>query len=89
MVSNLPDPIHEYKEKWWFWDETWSERIGPYDTEAEANLALSSYISQLSEQHDGLIYYKKQLCLLCIGIGCVLAGCVAFYIYTYIYCIIM
>ena len=38
-----PDPVHEEGGKWYFWDETWSAREGPYDTEANARSELTAY----------------------------------------------
>jgi len=37
------DPVHEHDDKWYFWDETWSQRVGPYDTKAKAAEALVRY----------------------------------------------
>lgn len=34
------------KGYWWFWNEDWNKRIGPYDTEEEAHAALEVYIDQ-------------------------------------------
>lgn len=28
---------------WYFWDETWAHRAGPYPTEADANIACEAY----------------------------------------------
>jgi len=30
------DPIHMHEGKWYFYDETWTDRYGPYDTEEKA-----------------------------------------------------
>lgn len=55
------DPVHYHERKpettrlsgaaqdasgWYFWDETWTDRHGPYSTEAEARTALQSYIDE-------------------------------------------
>jgi hypothetical protein len=32
---------------WYFWDETWTSRIGPHDTEAQANEACARYAAAL------------------------------------------
>ena len=40
----MRDPVHEEDGKWYFWDETWSERHGPYNTEEEARAAIKDYI---------------------------------------------
>ena len=37
------DPVHEHNDKWYFWNETWSNRIGPYNTKTEATKALTKY----------------------------------------------
>jgi len=40
--------VHRHSnDKWWFWDETWCDEIGPYDTEAEAQDAVKRYVEQL------------------------------------------
>jgi len=31
-------------EGWWFWNETWSEKYGPFVSEKEAERELSLYI---------------------------------------------
>lgn len=30
------DPLHEFEGKWYFWNEVWLDRIGPYDTREDA-----------------------------------------------------
>jgi hypothetical protein len=37
------DPVHEENGKWYFWDETWAHREGPFDTEEEARAAVEDY----------------------------------------------
>jgi hypothetical protein len=37
------DPVHEAGGRWWFWDETWGTRHGPYPTETAARSELRSY----------------------------------------------
>lgn len=32
---------------WYFWTETWADRIGPFPTEAEATKACRAYAEQL------------------------------------------
>lgn len=32
---------------WYFWNETWTERLGPFDTEAQANEELTRYAANL------------------------------------------
>jgi hypothetical protein len=41
------NPVHEFNGQWWFWDETWSERFGPYDTEEEAVNACNRYAKEV------------------------------------------
>jgi len=38
-----PPVVHQYNEKWWFWDETWTYAYGPYETEELAQVAASQY----------------------------------------------
>lgn len=41
------DPIHEHDGKWWFWDEVWANRVGPYNSRQEASEALDKYGASL------------------------------------------
>jgi len=41
------DPIHYYKGFWWFWNETWSDRLGPYFTRRAATNALHTYVEEV------------------------------------------
>jgi hypothetical protein len=43
------DPVHQEEGKWFFYDESWVDRYGPYDTEEEARGMLSRYISEVLE----------------------------------------
>ncbi len=38
------DPVHSEAGKWYFYDETWADRQGPFDTEAEARASLKHYV---------------------------------------------
>ena len=40
--------LHEEHGKWYFWEETWAHRQGPFNTESDAELALYEYCKQLS-----------------------------------------
>ena len=40
-------PLHEHDGKWYFWDEVWANRVGPFDTEKEAREALWEYARSL------------------------------------------
>lgn len=46
MVAN--DPIHQWQGKWWFWDEIWADRIGPYETEEIARQQCDKYCEHLN-----------------------------------------
>ena len=35
--------VHQHDGQWYFWEETYSQRIGPYSTEIAANKALDHY----------------------------------------------
>ena len=38
------DPVFEWEDgQWFFWDETWSQSYGPYETEWKAREALHRY----------------------------------------------
>jgi len=39
----LPNPIHQEGDSWYFWDETWAFRYGPYKTREEAERELDRY----------------------------------------------
>ena len=41
------DPVERIDGKWYFWDETWSFKHGPFDTEEEAREELSRYAEDL------------------------------------------
>jgi hypothetical protein len=43
------DPVHQDPKdgKWYFYDETWADRYGPYDGEQEAREALKKYADPL------------------------------------------
>lgn len=41
------NPVHEHKGKWWFWNEIWGERIGPYTAQALADEACRKYAKEL------------------------------------------
>lgn len=40
------DPVHFDEGSWWFWDETWSTRYGPYGSEAEARERINAYAKE-------------------------------------------
>lgn len=37
------DPVRQYDGKWWFWDECWVQKYGPYTTEEDARAGLKFY----------------------------------------------
>lgn len=41
------DPVHEDEGQWWFWDETWADRMGPFVDEEAARKALVVYCDVL------------------------------------------
>jgi hypothetical protein len=44
------NPVHKFEGKWYFWIETWADRIGPFDSEKKAERELKKYIRQLDSQ---------------------------------------
>jgi hypothetical protein len=44
------DPVHFDNGKWWFWDETWANKMGPFDTETEAREAIQQYCKEVLGQ---------------------------------------
>ncbi len=44
------DPIHEKDGKWWFWNEIWSDRYGPYNSREEADARLKDYTATLYDE---------------------------------------
>lgn len=41
----LPPPIvHEENNSWYFWDETWTNRHGPFASRDEAETMLEAYL---------------------------------------------
>ncbi len=41
------DRVHKYKRKFYFWDEVWSDRHGPYSTKRKARIALARYCKEV------------------------------------------
>jgi len=41
------NPVHEHNGKWFFWDETWTECHGPFESEEEANTACERYAREV------------------------------------------
>ena len=44
------NPIHEHKGKWWFWDESWFHRYGPFESKEHAQDAFMVYCNYLDKQ---------------------------------------
>ena len=40
------DPIHQYKDGWYFWDETWTFRHGPYSGYYHARVVFNWYCKE-------------------------------------------
>ena len=47
MTKQRIDPVHEFDGKWYFWDETWADRYGPYDNEDTCRKALDRYCKEV------------------------------------------
>jgi len=43
-------PVHQFHGQWYFWNETWSHRIGPYLTKESAYIGLNNYVAALEEE---------------------------------------
>ena len=37
------NPVEKIDDKFYFWDETWANKYGPYENAVEANKALLEY----------------------------------------------
>lgn len=49
--ATVRDPVHMDPDgSWWFYNETWDGRYGPYPTPDEARTQLQSYIEWLNEK---------------------------------------
>jgi len=44
VKAKANDPVFFYEEKFHFWDETWSNYLGPFNTEWLARATLRKYI---------------------------------------------
>ena len=44
-----PDPVFEEEESghWYFWDEAWFTKYGPYDSEEKARSELDRYCKEV------------------------------------------
>jgi NTP pyrophosphatase (non-canonical NTP hydrolase) len=46
--SSGTDPVHQEGDAWYFWDETWADRNGPFPNEATARAELKRYCEYLN-----------------------------------------
>jgi hypothetical protein len=46
-IMDGPLDGHVLPGKWYFYDKTWGDIIGPYESEHEAEVALKAYANQL------------------------------------------
>lgn len=46
------DPVFEKYNRWYFWDETWSRSLGPWDTRGIARKELKRYCDGLNYVDD-------------------------------------
>lgn len=47
------DPVHQDAAGWWFYDETWADRHGPFPDREKAEQELESYVETLDRERDG------------------------------------
>ena len=48
-MRTFDDPVHRHGGKWFFWDETFEKRIGPFTSEAEADHGYTGYCRKVLE----------------------------------------
>lgn len=51
-MKHDPNPVRFEDGKWWFYDEVWVDRYGPYETEMEATDACAEYCRTLEYGHE-------------------------------------
>lgn len=78
----MPSPVHKHNDLWWFYNETWSEREGPYSCKQHAEMALDDYcniflegrppIHQNNESFDGVKWSIDIPDMICLPDGRVL-----------------
>ena len=55
------DPVHhDEDEGWFFWEETWADRQGPYPTEEIARKELARYVHFIDTGDPGEPYRREQ-----------------------------
>jgi hypothetical protein len=47
VFFKLEGPAWHRQRRWYFWNETWSDHYGPFDSEAEARRSLAEYAAKL------------------------------------------
>lgn len=56
----MPSPIFKDKGKWYFWDETWTQFLGPFPDKDYAEQGLQEYSNYLATgQHTGFLTGTK------------------------------
>jgi hypothetical protein len=46
--THTTDPVHRHTDgSWWFWDETWADEHGPYESRQLADDKVREYGKQL------------------------------------------
>ena len=45
-MGHNPDPVRFEDGAWYWWDETWSDRTGPYTTRKLAEKACTKYCKE-------------------------------------------
>lgn len=48
----IQTPVHKDTDGWYFWDESWAERQGPFDTRSLAQTALETYCREVLKETD-------------------------------------
>lgn len=46
------NPVEEIDGKWYFWEETWANKVGPFENAVEANAALLEYCHTILREAD-------------------------------------
>jgi hypothetical protein len=49
------NPVHEEDGQWYFYDETWSNRLGPFPDRETADAKLNAYVIYLNDGPDAVI----------------------------------
>lgn len=63
MIFKLSNPKVVFQDKigkWYFWNETWSDATGPYNTEEECNIALDEYCREVLGYENDLLNYSEE-----------------------------